>query len=349
MMSVPASCRSLEGLRDLGALLAHAEDEVRLRDEAGVAALGDHVERALVAERRADPLEDARHRLDVVGEHLGPCGEHLGEVDRVAREVGHEDLHPGAGRLAVDLADRLRVEPGALVGQVVAGDAGDGRVAQLHPHHRLGDAARLVDVVVGGLAGVDLAEVAAPRALRAADEEGGLAVLPALVDVRAAGLLADRVQLLALHEALQLPVLGTHLRARLDPLGLALDRRLGVADLEAQHPAPVGCGAHAATAASASARNRRVIGSTRSSGVTVWPSSRRDGRHAGVADAAGDDLLVGVERVASSSARTRASSRRRRRGCRWRRSCSRGRGRRPRRPSVRRRDVRRRRVRRARR
>ena len=193
---------------------------------------------------------------------------------RVAREVGDEDLHAGARRLAVDLADRLRVEPRALVGQVVAGDARDGGVAQLHPHHRLGDAARLVDVVVGGLAGVDLAEVAAAGALRAADEEGRLAVLPALVDVRAAGLLAHGVQLLALHEALQLPVLGAHLRPGLDPLGLALDGRLGVADLEAQHPAPLGCGAHAATAASASARNALRDRRDQVVGGDSWPSSR---------------------------------------------------------------------------
>jgi hypothetical protein len=39
----------------------------------------------------------------------------------------------------VDLADRLGVEPGAAVGQVVAGDAGDGRVLQAHLRDGLGD------------------------------------------------------------------------------------------------------------------------------------------------------------------------------------------------------------------
>jgi hypothetical protein len=51
----------------------------------------------------------------------------------------------------VDLPDRLGVQPRAAVGQVVAGDAGDGRVAQLHPLHAVGDAARLVGVVAAGL------------------------------------------------------------------------------------------------------------------------------------------------------------------------------------------------------
>ena len=141
---------------------------------------------------------------------------------------------PVSGVELVDRAHRLGVQPGAAVLEVVAGDAGDGGVAQLHLLHRLGDPARLVAVERLRLAGVDLAEVAAAGALVAADEEGGLAVLPALEDVGAAGLLADRVQALALDEVLQLVVLRAHLRPGLDPLGLALDGGLGVADLQPQ-------------------------------------------------------------------------------------------------------------------
>ena len=132
----------------------------------------------------------------------GPRAEDLGELVGVGVEVGDQQLDAAAGQLGVDLADRLGVQPGAAVGQVVAGDAGDGGVAQAHRGDGLGDPARLVGVEVGRLAGVDLAEVAAPGALVAADEEGGLAVLPALVDVGAAGLLADRVQALAADQRL---------------------------------------------------------------------------------------------------------------------------------------------------
>ena len=169
------------------------------------------------------------------------------------------------GFVGVDPPHRLGVQPRAAVRQVVARDAGHGGVAQLHPHDALGDAARLVGVVVGGLAGVDLAEVAAPRALRAADEEGRLAVLPALVDVGAAGLLADGVQALVLHERVQRLVLGPHLRLGLDPLRLALDGRLRVADLEAQELASLGRDAGPDAAARAHCRTRsrgdpRVLG-----------------------------------------------------------------------------------------
>ena len=109
-------------------------------------------------------------------------------------------------------------------------------VAYLQAHRRdaLGDPAGLVGVEVGRLAGVDLAEVAAPGALVATDEEGGLPVFPALVDVGAAGLFADGVQALAADQRLQLGVLRAGLQPGLDPLGLALDGHLAVADLEAE-------------------------------------------------------------------------------------------------------------------
>ena len=177
----------------------------------------------------------------------------------------------------MDPAHRLGVQPRALVGEVVARDTGDRRVAQPHLLHALGDTARFVGVVVRGLAGVDLAEVAASGALRAADQEGRLAVLPALVDVGAAGLLAHGVQPLVLHEGVQRGVLGSHLRARLDPFRLALDRRLRVADLEAEELAAFGrrrCSRAAAPRLAAySASKTETIESTMSAGATSLPTT----------------------------------------------------------------------------
>src|SRR5699024_1391765 len=94
----------------------------------------------------------------------------------------------------VDLPDRPCVQPGAAVGQVVPRHARDGRVAQSHLPHGIGHATRLIRTEAGGLARVDLAEVAAAGALLATDEERGLPVLPALEDVGAARLLADGVE-----------------------------------------------------------------------------------------------------------------------------------------------------------
>src|ERR1019366_5637764 len=104
-----------------------------------------------------------------------------------------QDLDAGARVELVNHADRLGVEPGPAVLQVVARDTGDGGVAQAHLLDRLGNPAGFVTVEVLGLAGVDLAEVAASSALLTADQEGGLLVFPALEDVGTRCLLANRV------------------------------------------------------------------------------------------------------------------------------------------------------------
>ena len=123
------------------------------------------------------------------------------ELVGVAVEVGDQQLDAGGRVELFDGAHGLGVQPGAAVGQVVAGHPGDGGVPQAHRLHALGDPARFVAVQRGGLAGVDLAEVAAAGAHLTADQEGGLAVFPAFVDVGAAGLLAHGVQALAADQA----------------------------------------------------------------------------------------------------------------------------------------------------
>ena len=139
-MSQPASCRSRSACATSSRRLAHAEDQVGLGDQAVVAGRGEHREAAVVAERRADPLEDPRHGLDVVRQHLGP------RLEDLARAASGSPLKSGISIstpvLGVELVDRahgLGVQPGAAVGQVVAGDAGDGGVAQ--PHRAARDSA----------------------------------------------------------------------------------------------------------------------------------------------------------------------------------------------------------------
>ena len=110
---------------DLVGPLAHPQDQVRLRDLAGAEALRDpqHLERAVVAERGADPVVQPPHRLQVVGEDVGLGVEHRRDVGLAALEVArqHLDADPGDGVAA--RADRRRPDPSAAVGQVVARDA----------------------------------------------------------------------------------------------------------------------------------------------------------------------------------------------------------------------------------
>src|SRR5690606_26943019 len=233
-----------------------------------------------------DPLEDPRDGLHVVRQHLRPGREHLGQQLGHRVEVGDEQLDAAAGVGGVDLPDGLGVQPGAAVVEVVARDAGDRGVLQAHLRDGLGDAAGLVPVEFGGPAGVDLAEVAAARALVAADEERGLPVLPAFVDVGAAGLLAHGVQALGLHQAVELAVLRAHLHPGLDPLGLALDRGLAVARLDAQELASLRCHRRHGTQRTARSADRHIgrarLGG-RASGGRGWagaapPRARTRGR-----------------------------------------------------------------------
>jgi len=64
------------GVRDLVPFLAQTQDQVRLRNQAGVAGARQHRQRSFVAERRADALEDPGDRFEVVSEDFGTGGEH---------------------------------------------------------------------------------------------------------------------------------------------------------------------------------------------------------------------------------------------------------------------------------
>jgi hypothetical protein len=57
-------------------LLAQPQDQVRLCHKASVAGARQHLERSPVPERRADALEDPRHRFEVVSEDFRTGGEH---------------------------------------------------------------------------------------------------------------------------------------------------------------------------------------------------------------------------------------------------------------------------------
>ena len=89
---------------------------------------------------------------------------------------------------------------------------------------RLGDAARLVVVEPGRPAGLDGAEAAGAGARVAEDHDRGGALVPALPDVRAAGLLADRVEVQAAEQALQVVVVLAGRHPRPDPVGMAAER-----------------------------------------------------------------------------------------------------------------------------
>src|SRR5207244_10276200 len=180
-----------------------------------------------------------------VVEDVSPLGDHSVDLPHLAAEGGCEHLHLAAGREPPDRADHADERARAEVGEVVAVDAGDHGVAQAHPLDGLRYAQRLERVDGLRLAGLDVAEAAAARAGVAEDHERRGAAVPTLADVRAGGLLADGVELVALDHALQLEVARSARRADLEPRRLALPIGPHLAHVEDARSARVGAGAGA--------------------------------------------------------------------------------------------------------
>ena len=224
----------LERLGQLVARLAETDHQRALGVDR-VADLAGHrlgvvedAEAALPAGALADRLLEPPDGLEVVVEDVGPGVHHGAQRGVGAVEVGDEDLDAHPGRGLAHPADRLGEDARAAVGQVVAGDAGDHHVLQAEPADRLGDASRLVVVEPGRLAGLDRAEAAGPGAGVAQDHDRGGALVPALPDVRAVGLLADRVEREAAQEPLQLVVVLARRQPGPDPVGVTAEGRRAV-------------------------------------------------------------------------------------------------------------------------
>ena len=206
-MSTPTPRRSASAATHLVVGLAHADDERRLGGQPGRLGPGQHRQAAGVRRRRTHGPLQAGDRLEVVVQHVGPGGEDRRRARRGRPCSRGSAPRPraracGAGWRAIGRGERA----GAAVGEVVAGDRGDHRVAQAHALHGLGHPLGLVGVERHGVAGVDQAEPAGPGAALAVDHERGGAVGPALGDVRAARLLAHGDQLEVAHRALQAQV-----------------------------------------------------------------------------------------------------------------------------------------------
>ena len=210
---------------DLVVRLAEADDDPALRQHRVVGDLlraAQQPQRAVVRRLRAAHLPvQAAHGLDVVVEDVGPRGEH--GVQRLlldAEEVRRQHLDARGRKLALERADRRRIVAGAAVGDVVPVDRRDDDVLQPHLRRDLREPQRLERIGRRlGLPRVDVAVAAGARARVAEDLEGRRPASPALGDVRAARLLADRVQARAVDQLLDVEVARVgRRRAHLHPL-----------------------------------------------------------------------------------------------------------------------------------
>jgi len=148
------------------------------------------------------------HRLDVVVEHVGPSGEHrLQRLFLDVQEVRRQHLDRRLRELCFERSDRGRVMSGAAVGDVIPVDRRDDDMLELHLRRDVREPQRLERVRrCLGLAAVHVAVAARARACVAEDLERRRAATPALGDVRAARLLADRVQARAVDQLFDVEV-----------------------------------------------------------------------------------------------------------------------------------------------
>src|SRR5690606_3487211 len=147
----------------------------------------------------------------------------------VSLDIRDQDLDGAARPTLPALADRLREDRRAAIRQIITVHAGDDDVLELQVLDRVRDPPGLVPVQLGRHAVRDRAVFARTRAYITEDQERGRPGFPALADVRAARLLAHRVETLATHQPLEPEVVRPARRAHLQPRWLprgVLERRL---------------------------------------------------------------------------------------------------------------------------
>ena len=172
---------------------------------------GQHPQALGVVRVGAHPLVQALHGLHVVVQHVGGGLEHGGQAALVAPEIRDQHFHPAGGKERADPADGLGEMPGPAVGQIVPVHRGDHGEGQAQARHGFGHPLGLPGVHRPRAALAHVAEPAVAGAHVPQQHEGGGAVdPPALMEVGAPGLLADRDQALGPDEGLHL---GHHLRS----------------------------------------------------------------------------------------------------------------------------------------
>ena len=211
--------------QDLIGLLTEAEHDPGLGRylRVPVLELCQQVQGPLVVRPGAGLGIEPGHRLQVVVEDIryGRAHEPV-QGDRLpAAEVGHQDLQQ---RLRTARPHRLqagREVSGTAIAQVVPVHRGDDDIAQTHGGNGLGQVVGFGRVGRPGAAVRHVAERAAAGADIPEDHEGGGAVVEALPEIRAIGLLADRGELCLAQESPDPRDLRTRRNLGTNPRGLA--------------------------------------------------------------------------------------------------------------------------------
>ncbi len=170
---------------------------------------------------------ERRHGFEIMVEHVRLGRDHRFErAVALLEEIGRQHLDGSGGCRGPDRANRGRDMRGAAVGQVVAIHRGHDHMLKPERGNGVRHMLRLGLVERPRQPGLHVAEGAGARAGVAHDHHGRVALLPALADVRAAGLLADRVQAVLAHDLGRARIARRAGSLHANPRGLALHGRI---------------------------------------------------------------------------------------------------------------------------
>ena len=113
-----------------------------------------------------------------------------------AAKIRHQDLDPGRGRQLANPGYAGSKVAGAAIPKVVAVNAGNDDILELHRRDGTGELLGLVRIRRQRLAVADVAERASAGAQVTEDHEGRRPLAETFTDIRTGGLLADRVQVM---------------------------------------------------------------------------------------------------------------------------------------------------------
>ena len=201
--STSADRRSSITCRISSRVLAKTDHDARLREHLRIDFLGalQQPQRMEVARARPDARVEPGHRFEVVVEHVRPRRDDDFERAVLAQKIRRQDFDRRrwrGARIAVIVSAKCRAPPSARSSRST-----DVMTTCSRPslRDRIGDALRLAGVERPRQSGRDVAERAGARADRAHDHHRRVALLPALADVRAARLLAHRMQAVLFDDA----------------------------------------------------------------------------------------------------------------------------------------------------
>ena len=144
----------------------------------------------------------------------------------LAQKIGREKFDRRGRTARADRANGFGEMLGTAVIEVVAVHRSDDDVAKPELESRLRDVLGLRRIEHAGQTGLDVAEGASAGAGVAHDHEGGVLLVPALADVRAARLLAHRDEAVFLDDISRVGIAARSRRAHADPVRLRRRQRI---------------------------------------------------------------------------------------------------------------------------